>query len=194
MNEKSTTKYKEKWITVSYEIADDTPIIMVSLHHHNYNDLANAGYLMMDYEADSETWIIKSIEIDRTLRGQNYGAAMILRALRKIYALESEYPLKGVSGQIAAIYADVTTGEGLDAYCKIRRFYERLGFNFESDMLFKKKINYDSLLEWCMRIETVIENNDLRFDLALSHQILESYESDIKKIKSHWLGRHIIRR
>ncbi|HCV2365139.1 TPA: hypothetical protein SGW21_002273 [Staphylococcus aureus] len=193
MTEKSTTKYKQKWITVLYEVADYKPIIMVLLHHHNQDNIANAGYLKMDYDDYSNTWIIKDIEIDRKFRGQNYGAAMILRALKKVYTLRNEHTINGVSGQIAAIYTDRTTCKGLDAYSKIRGFYERLGFYFESDMIFKKVVNCDSLLEWCHTIEAVIENKDLRFDLAISRQLLDSLEVDINKLKSHWLGRHLIK-
>lgn len=196
--------YKDSWFKVklNHNSHDNDFYIRIILLSEKDNDSSHNGHLVIKYEESKKAWWIVEININKKYQSQNYGAAMILQGIKTIRYLTETYPestkASYIHGLIGGIFIkDISMDEPITkskGYWKIKAFYEYLGFGFIDDIHFEKDLSQTSLYEWEQRIELSIQVSELKLELAIKNQVLQSYEDDIKYVESKRLGRYLLNR
>lgn len=201
MNRKLHQKFQNKWIKVDIlgELKPKDFYVSSVILNEKDNDFNNCGHVFIKYEGKG-TWKITDFEIDNHVRGQNFGAAMILNALRYIEILQNEHEdienLKTVHGIIGLIFIDDYDGKDVNkssGYKKVKDFYERLDFDFYDDISFKKDVSNSNINDWMKYIESQIQIRELKVENAVQKEILKQYENSLNHIESKWLGRILLK-
>lgn len=200
MSEKLFKQFQNKWIKVDVmgELNQKNFYISAVLLNDRQNEFTNNGHIFIKYEG-SGVWKITDFEIDSQLRGQNFGAAMVLNAMQYIDKLQSEHEFikqaQKVHGIIGLVFIDddhedVRDSEG---YFKVRNFYKGLDFEFKDAITFSKDLTNTNLNEWIKFIQSQMEIKQLKLENAVQRQILEQYENQLNHIESKWLGKLLLK-
>lgn len=195
-------KFQDKWIRaflVNGEL-DSEYYVFVNLLNDRNNKYSNCGHLFIKYERE-KNWKITDFEINSTLRGMNYGSAMLLAAVNYIHQLSLNYPNETQAskfyGEIGGIYlGDYKDGniELSNDYWKLKDFYERNGFIFEDKRVFSRKLEQRSYLDWIDIISSNMRIRQLKIETAVLNAALKTYESDMQFIKKSWIGKFLLKR
>ncbi|MCG1060649.1 hypothetical protein K4S75_11385 [Staphylococcus epidermidis] len=194
MTKNSLIIYKNRYLISHVENVANGYNVYIKLSKDSDEYSESDGYLFFKCRDNINEWQLKDIGIAVSCRGQNYGAAMLYKAIDIIQDLLSKNPESGdilLFGKIEQLYVKDIEGHGnKDAYQRIKCFYKGMRFEFKNDSDFKKRIeNLEHLKEWQHTIKQYMIIQDLQFDLAMQEHILETYKNDIENMKKSFIGR-----
>lgn len=194
MTKNSLTKYKNRYLISHVEYVADGYNVYIKLSKDSDEYSESDGYLFFKCRDNINKWQLKEIALAVKCRGQNYGAAMLYKAIDVIQELLSQNQKSEdilIFGKIEQLYvADIEGHGNKDVYQRIKHFYKGMGFEFKNDSDFEKHIDNSShLKEWQHTIGQYMTIKDLQFDLAIQEHILETYKNDIENMKTSIIGR-----